>query len=372
MIALENPVGAKTQTVNYNFHDIFRLSIKTEDVAALRHFNDEYSRFEDKSGGKVDLEVSIGNFAFTPQEDVTNFGKYHLSGDWIYGSARYKVAWWRFALKGMMTPTAELYFYGGPFAPYFLQHFLVEQIMRYKIALKGYLLVHGGCVADRGNSILFPGLGHAGKTALAVQQVLAGRKFQADDYTVVSSAGQTYSYPRRLHISDHTNDACLDASKNLSVRHRVSMKAKRLIYYLTLKYGDLDEALQMDELVPGAVIEEVARMGAVILLTSSSSDKLKGPKFIDPDTLVNRLMAINLLEGKPFNDILLGLHYAGQAPAPTELWGREREVLRRALIGVPGYEVLVPTHGTNPSAAVEGTSRILNSLMEKMTYAVPV
>ena len=41
----------------------------------------------------------------------------------------------------------------------------------------------------------------------AVQQVQAGRKFQADDYTFVSASGNTYSYPRRLHVSDHTKEA---------------------------------------------------------------------------------------------------------------------------------------------------------------------
>ena len=201
------------------------------------------------SPGTPDLLVNVGRFSMTPQADDRTFGKYRLTGEWIYGSARYKVAWWRFALCGMTSPTTELVFYGGLFAPYFLQHFLIEQIMRYKIVQKGFVLVHGGCVADRGNSVIFPGLGHAGRAALAVQQVQAGRKLQADDYTLVSASGNTYSYPRRLHVFDHTKEAFPEAVRDLKMRHRFSIKVKSLIYYMTLKYGDLDEALQMEGLV---------------------------------------------------------------------------------------------------------------------------
>ena len=136
------------RTQHYNFHGIFRLAITTDDPAALRYFNQEYGAFEDSSPGTPDLLVNVGRFSMTPQADDRTFGKYRLTGEWIYGSARYKVAWWRFALCGMTSPTTELVFYGGLFAPYFLQHFLIEQIMRYKIVQKGFVLVHGGCVAD--------------------------------------------------------------------------------------------------------------------------------------------------------------------------------------------------------------------------------
>ena len=372
MIRLGSRNSERVCTQHYNFHGIFRLAITTDDPAALRYFNQEYGAFEDSAPGTPDLLVNVGRFSMTPQADDRTFGKYRLTGEWIYGSARYKVAWWRFALCGMTSPTTELVFYGGLFAPYFLQHFLIEQIMRYKIVQKGFVLVHGGCVADRGNSVIFPGLGHAGKTALAVQQVQAGRKFQADDYTFVSASGNTYSYPRRLHVSDHTKEAFPEAVRNLKMRHRFSIKVKSLIYYMTLKYGDLDEALQMEELVPGTIVEDVARLGAAILLTAIDGDKLKGPTPLDPDTLVTRMTAINCLEGKPFNDILLGLNYYGKAPSPGELWGRERDVLRRALITVAGYEVLVPTHAPRPAATVESTGRIMNGLLERMDHAVLV
>jgi len=361
MIILNND---KFVTKRYQFHGIFRLALHSDDPKALRHFQAEYCAFEDASSQPADLEVTVSKFAARPNGDVRRFGRYHLAGDWIYATERYKVARWQFAMQGLAAPTTRLFFHGGIFSLDFLQHHFVEQIMRYKICQKGFLLVHGGCIARNGVSVLFPGLGHTGKTALALRQVLAGRQFQADDYTFVSERGETYSYPRRLHISDHMHAACPAAMRHLNLKHRLSIKAKKLIYYLSLKYGDLSESLQLTELVPGAEIEDVARLRAVLLLTSSVGTELKGPRLLRKDELINRVMAINCLEGKPFYNVLLGHHYNGNALSLSEWWGREREILQQAMAGVSGYEVVVPRQASNPEAVLERTARIMDSVLE--------
>jgi hypothetical protein len=361
MITLDNN---RLVTKSYDFHGIFRLSLHSDNPKAIRYFQAEYSAFEKVPSQPADLEVTVSKFSVEPNGDVSTFGRYLLAGDWIYGTERYKVARWQFAVKGLATPTTQLCFHGGIFSLDFLQHFFVEQIMRYKICQKGFLLVHGGCIARNGVSVLFPGLGHTGKTQLALRQVLAGQQFQADDHTFVSERGETYSYPRRLHISDRMYAACPAAMQHLSRRHRLSIKAKKLIYYLSLKYGDLSESLQLTELVPGAEIEDVARLRAVLLLTSSVGTELKGPRPLRKDELVNRVMAMNCLEARPFYNILLGHHYDGNALSLSEWWGREREMLQQALAGASGYEVLVPRQAPNPEAVLERTARIMDSVLE--------
>lgn len=361
MITLDNN---RLVTKSYHFHGIFRLSFHSDNPKAIRHFQAEYGAFEEIPSQPADLDVTVSKFCVEPNGDISTFGNYLLAGNWIYATERYKVAQWQFAMKGLAAPTTQLFFHGGIFSLDFLQHYFIEQIMRYKICQKGFLLMHGGCIARNGVSVLFPGLGHTGKTALALRQVLAGRQFQADDYTFVSEKGETYSYPRRLHISDHMHAACPAAMRHLNPKHRLSIKAKKLIYYLSLKYGDLSESLQLTELVPGAEIEDVARLRAVLVLTSSVGTELKGPRPLRKDEFVNRVMAINCLEGKPFYNILLGLHYNGNTLSLSEWWRRERKILQRALAGVSGYEVVVPRQAPNPEAVLERTARIMDSVLE--------
>lgn len=79
---------------SYRFHDLFRLSIHSDEPKALRHFQDEYGAFEDGISATPDLDVTVSKFAMQPRGTVQRFGSYYLADDWIYGRERYKVARW--------------------------------------------------------------------------------------------------------------------------------------------------------------------------------------------------------------------------------------------------------------------------------------
>jgi hypothetical protein len=306
--------------------------------------------------------VTVGRFTVGSQSRAgTNQAP--NSDQWIFIRERHKVASWQFAMKGLDAPTTELLFDGGIFSLDYLQHY-IEQIMRFKISRHGYALVHAGCVASDGSAILFPGLGHAGKTALALHQVLAGRKFQADDYTFISASGETYCYPRRLHISEHIDAVCPAALTKISPLHKASIKAKSLIYYATLKYGDLSEALQLAEMIPDAQLADVARLRAVLLLTGVDGSELTGPRSVDQSELVDRIMQINGLEAKRFQKVLERARPVGQMAADDEWLNRERDVLEEALKGVPGYEVRVPRQATNPESTMDRLGRVVDTMLE--------
>jgi hypothetical protein len=348
----------------YNFHGFFRLSLHSDSPKALRHFQAEYAPFEASLTQPADLDITVAGFRLTPSGAVRAFGRHLLSDDWIYAKEHYKVARWHFALQGLAQARTQLFFDGGPFSLDFLQHYFVEQIMRYKVSQRGCLLVHGGCVARNGVSVLFPGLGHTGKTALALWQVLGGHQFQADDYTFVTARGETYCYPRRLHVSDHMRGACPAALRHLSPRHRLSIKAKKLVYYLTLKYGNLSESVGLTEIIPEAKVEDVARLKAVLVLTSSTGTELEGPRPLREGELVNHVMSINRLEGKPLYSLLLAHHYASSTSSLPEWWQRERDILEQALADTVGHEVFVPRRAPDPAAVLQRMARIAESVLE--------
>jgi hypothetical protein len=359
-------------TATYSFHGIFRLCVRTDDPKVLQHFESEYGLFVDNSPQPVDLDLAVGKFSIAPQGERRVIGEYLVAGQWIYAAQHYKIARWRFALTGLQAPTTQLYVEGGIFSLDFVQKYLVEQIMRYKISQKGYALVHAGCVSRDGLSVLFPGLGHAGKTQLALQQVLAGWQFQADDYTFVSEQGNTYCYPRRIHISDNVGTSGPASRSPLSSRHRLSMRAKKLAYWLSLGYGNLTEALRLSELVPEAIIEDAARLQAVIMLVSSVENESKPPRILDGDELLNRVMAINFLEAQPFPSLLLSAQCMDDSISVSEWWCRERDIMRRALSGVEAYEVVVPYRAQDPTAALERAGGLMEEAVSRSPALNPV
>ena len=355
--------GNELKTRHYQFHDLFRLALHTNSSKVLNHFQAEYGDLEQPPSYQPDLEVTVSDFSIESNGDASRFGRYFVSGDWVYADEQYKVARWKFAMKGLASTPTRLFFHGGIFSLDFLQHYLVEQIMRYKISDKGNTLVHGGCIAKNGGSVLFPGLGHTGKTALSLRKVLDGWQFQADDWTFVSETGETRSYARRLHISDHMYNACPEAMEHLSREQVLSIKAKALIYFLSFRYGDLSESLRINELVPEAKIAERARLKAVVLLTGSMGTEMGEPRSIATEELVDRIMAINCREGAHFSNVMLAHHPNGNAISLTELWVREREILQRALSEVSCLEVTVPRHAPNPRAVLEKTARIIDDVV---------
>lgn len=350
-------------TRRYRFHELFSMALRSDSFKARKHFQAEYGALRDDASEPPDLEVTVSDFDLHTNGNLSRFGRYSVWEDWIYANDSYKVARWKFALRGLGAQTTQLFFQGGPFSLDFLQHYLVEQIMRYKVSERGSTLVHGSCVAKDGLSVLCPGLGHTGKTALALRKVLEGWQFQADDYVFVSSVGETLSYPRRLHISDHMHDACPDGMRNLSGRHRLSIKTKKLIYYLSLKYGDLSEALQITELIPQAQVAARARLGAVVLLIGTDGTEVKEPRPIETDELIDRIAAINSREGLPFVKVMLAHQPSEGLMSLHEWWGLERENLRQALSGVPAVMLAVPQYPEDPAATQEAMARVVDDMV---------
>ncbi|HEX5418325.1 MAG TPA: hypothetical protein VFZ25_21930 [Chloroflexota bacterium] len=359
-------MASQSRISHYDFHGIFRLTVQADTAKASRHFQEEYGHFATDYLESPDLLVSVGASAFkSPRSGAParEDAGWESEDRWLRARERHKVATWRFDLHGLDQPTTRLRFQGGLFSLDYLQHY-VEQIVRFKISQRGFLLVHAGCVAGNGAAVLFPGRGHAGKTALALQQVLAGRQFQSDDYTFLSTTGETYAYPRRLHISEHIDAVCPTALRQVGLQHKLAIKAKYLIYYLTLKYGDLSESLRLAELIPSAVVTNAARLRTVLFLSGVNGGELHGPRPLDHEELVDQILEVNRYEATRFQRLLLHAQPNACLERPEAWFSREREVLTRALRDIPGYAVDVPRQSAHPEATLEQLGRIVDQVLE--------
>jgi hypothetical protein len=355
------------ETSYYNFHGIFRLAVHSSDPKVIDHFQAEYNAFEVEGVEGADLDVTIGPFSLNLHDSPIVFGRFVVSDDWVYARERYKVARWEFAFTPPDDETIRLLFHGGIFSLDFAHHQFVEPLLRYRVCQRGVVLVGGGSVVKGGRAVLISGLGQTGKTALTLRQVLGGWSFQSDDMTFVSAAGQTYSYPRRLHVTDHMFSVCPAAMRALPIAMKLSIKGKKLIYDGSLRYGELQEAVAISQLVPDAVVEHSARLAAVLVLVAVPGTELCPPRRLQPDELLDRLMAINGIECRAFTDVLWACHARGKAVSPAQWWRTERALLEHAVAGVPGFEVGVPRQLLDRRAVLEHTSRVLEEIYARAT-----
>ena len=90
-------------------------------------------------------------------------------------------------------------------SPHVLYTNVVEPILRWTFAERGYALVHAACLADRGRAFLLTARTDTGKTT-TILKILDSTpySFLSDDLTLVTPEGRVLTYPKPLTISRHT------------------------------------------------------------------------------------------------------------------------------------------------------------------------
>ena len=90
-------------------------------------------------------------------------------------------------------------------SPHVLYTNVVEPILRWSFAERGYALVHAACLADRGRAFLLTARTDTGKTTTSLKILdSTAYSFLSDDLTLVTPQGRVLTYPKPLTISRHT------------------------------------------------------------------------------------------------------------------------------------------------------------------------
>jgi dolichol-phosphate mannosyltransferase len=90
-------------------------------------------------------------------------------------------------------------------SPHVLYTNVVEPILRWTFAERGYALVHAACLADGESAFLLTARTDTGKTTTSLKLLdSAPYAFLSDDLTLVTPEGRVLTYPKPLTISRHT------------------------------------------------------------------------------------------------------------------------------------------------------------------------
>ena len=94
---------------------------------------------------------------------------------------------------------------------------VVEPILRWTFASKGYALVHAACFADGDQAFMLTARTDTGKTTTTLKLLdHYPYSFLSDDLTIVCPDGRVLAYPKPLTISRHTVHAVQDAAAVLA------------------------------------------------------------------------------------------------------------------------------------------------------------
>jgi dolichol-phosphate mannosyltransferase len=233
-------------------------------------------------------------------------------------------------------------------SPHVLYTNVVEPILRWRFAERGYALVHAACISDGDRALLVTARTDTGKTTTCLKALdAAPYAFLSDDLTLLCPDGRVLAYPKPMTISRHTLHAV--HAPRLGRRERAALVLQSRLhsrsgrrFALLLARTHLPAATinaitqlivpppkyDVDRLIPGVRIAAEAKVHAMAIIQRGGvgEERLSGP-----DALATLLENCEDAYGfPPYPTIEHFLHSRGGA----RLKEVERAIVERALHGV--------------------------------------
>ena len=351
---------------SYNFHDIFKSTIKTNNKEIKDWFDRELHLFKDESNKNSDLVIEIKNIEFS--KDFYEIKDVYISKDKntlikripakIIGKKKDFV--FKFYDIIEKKPTKVITNCDNP---NYLQHQIIENFMRYKAGFKNCALIHGACFGKGNNSHVFFALGGTGKTIATLNLVSKGYEFLSDDLAYISKNGFAYSYPRSLHFNHKTHEAL----KPLLMRKRISKSKSAWIE--TLKFFSsitpenlklfaqkilpfdllptLVEHINIDEVIPDVKYRKKSKIKTVSMIIKTNGKDITVHDNIGYGELAYRAALETHIELLSLGDMWKCFEYASLVQKSNQIFDfyrREIEILKSAFKGKRCFIIEIPQH----------------------------
>jgi hypothetical protein len=323
----------------YNFHNLLRVQV----IIRRPHWFDSYlentfRHYEVEALNSIDLSIDIGPFSPKIGECAIVDGKYFVRRDYIYYKTKYKIAWWETEIRGIEKERTDVGIQCNPFGRAVIPGETIYNLIRFKLATRGYPLVHGSAVGKDGGAYLFSARGGTGKTISTLNFVKRGFDYYSDD-SVILGDHEIFGLivPFNLRF---TYDVEALLGVKFSPKTKRELFLKRLLYFLTLGQISLFTTLEAKE-VFAASIRERALLKKVYIL-------FHGPEFaIEKDVplewVVNDLLINFQFECPELIGLLLAYSYCYPENPLSHFWERVNQQLYDSLSGVESHRISIPT-----------------------------
>lgn len=269
-----NMPGGKTLDTDkayyYNIHDIVRVR-SVQRLPELSYFRSAEPLTD------VDIDVKL---AFDVASQQTPGSIYYRESMGRFGFA--------IVVDQTTTPIRVVASRLVGFSPHVLYTNVVEPLLRWTFARKGYALMHGACIAQDGTALFITARTDTGKTTTILRTLRENSgdlQFLSDDMSIFSSDGMVRCYPKPLTISSHTLQAMggtpLKWHENafLQLQSRLHSRSGRrfamLISKLHLPAATINAVVQIivpppkfmvDRLIPGAQYTREAQISQIVVI----------------------------------------------------------------------------------------------------------
>lgn len=320
--------------MNFDIHGIFKLKMVGTDRRILKHLEREYAYF--KTDDKINSELDIVVGDFTPPSNKS----------YIFQKNRYKIVRWSLCIENIETkPTIR--FRGGIFSGMFLERDIIEPLVGFKLAQKGYSLLHASSVASNNKGFIFAGDPGTGKTTM-ITNLMGNNIFLCDEVAILSRGGIVYSFPSPILLYKYNLKGVPGIYRRMTMLNKFEVGIKYLAYILSLKYGKLPFAISPERLF--SKVGGAYPIHCLALLTRANSDRVELAGNIGKEELVERLTLINKHQ----------FHYLNKCIPMQGHWRTTKDILFDALRQVTCCEIKMPL--TNSQSTHQEIKMVLREI----------
>jgi putative flippase GtrA len=235
-------------------------------------------------------------------------------------------------------------------SPHVLYTNVVEPLLRWTLAERGYALVHAACVTSGDRALLITARTDTGKTTTVLKALDRTDKygFASDDLTLIAGDGTVLPYPKPLTISQHTLHAVTRSNLTFGERTKLRYQARlhsregRSIGMLLAQKGLPAAAMNavvqiiipppkydVTRLVPGTDMVKKARLAGMVVIQRGDDES----SVLDPEDALDTLMAnCDDAYGFPPYPVIQDFLHSRNG---VDLRAAERRTTASALAGVP-------------------------------------
>lgn len=278
------------KTHYYNIHDIIEMKIQRNRILPdlFRDINLRFSYFETKKIEKPSLIINIGRFLPKNNGSFLVDHQYHIDKGYFYCKDNDKTARWKLEICGIEEETTILNFnsfilglHQVVYPDIFAQNLIGRFLLQYKLAQKGFFMIHAGSVVKDDQAIVFAGRGGANKTSLLMDLIKNHNfTFQGDDW-IIFNKDNIYSFPTHFHEFNFKMNNLADE------KPRGNIDRLRLFYHLNKKFDYRNCTVN---------VQKHAKIKMLNILIKTNNAKLKINKDADLSTIKNFLYYNNKIE----------------------------------------------------------------------------
>ena len=276
--------------MNFNIHNLLYLKIVGTNKRYLNYLGSEYSFFKTEERIDPDIEVIIADYVNPDGNCRLVDNNYFVRDGYLYCKDSYKVARWSLSIDSLEGKPV-VHFSGGIWGRYVLKEFIIEPLISFKLATKGFSTLHASAIAINDRGFLFAGGPEAGKTASILSLSAHDNVFLSDEITPLSKDGVVYSFPSPIRIYCHNLKDMTLLYHKLTTQQKFEVKIKHSIYILSLGYAKLPSRISARELFEK--IGGAYPLGCLVLLTETKDKNIDVAEITNKKELVERLVLIN-------------------------------------------------------------------------------